>query len=47
MTKTKSGIHFPVPKGKQGAPLTPTAVRRPAVTVPRVAVRTKSSTKGR
>ena len=47
MTKTKSGIHFPVPKGKQGAPVAPAAVRRPEVTVPRVAVRTKASTKGR
>ena len=23
MTKTKGGIHFPVPKGKHGAPLVP------------------------
>jgi len=46
-TKTKSGIHFPVPKGKHGAPAAPAAVRRPAAPVPRVAVRTKASTKGR
>lgn len=46
-TKPKSGIHFPVPKGKHGAPSAPAALRRPAAPVPRVAVRTKASTKGR
>jgi len=51
MTKTKGGgIHFPVPKGKHGAPLVPgqdAAKKRPAVPLPRVVARTKASTKGR
>ena len=50
MTKTKGGgIHFPVPKGKHGAPLVPgqDAKKPKAAPVPRVAPRTKASTKGR
>ncbi len=48
MTKNKSGITFPTPKGKQGQPAaTPDPRRRPAVQVPRVIPRTKASTKGR
>ena len=48
MTKSKSGITFPVPKGKQGQPVPAQELRRrPPVSVPRVATRTKASTKGR
>ena len=50
MTKTKGGgIHFPVPKGKHGAPVVPgqDAKKRPSVPVPSVVARTKASTKGR
>lgn len=50
MTKTKGGgIHFPVPKGKHGAPLVPgqDAKKRQAMPVPRIAPRIKASTKGR
>ena len=48
MTKTKSSITFPPPKGKlgQSAPaLDPR--KRPAVSVPRIVPRTKASSKGR
>ena len=49
MAKTKSTIHFPPPKGKHGAPLVPgqDAKKRQTMPVPRVAPRTKASTKGR
>jgi hypothetical protein len=48
MTKTKSGITFPPPKGKQGLPVpAQDPRRRPPVSVPRVVARTKASTKGR
>lgn len=48
MTTKKSGITFPPPKGKQGAPApAQDPRRRPPVTVPPVAVRTRASTKGR
>jgi len=48
MTKTKSGITFPAPKGKQGQPIAAQDLRRrPAVAVPRVIPRTKASSKGR
>jgi hypothetical protein len=48
MTKSKSGITVPAPKGKQGQPASaPDPRRRPAVQVPRVIPRTKASTKGR
>ena len=48
MTTKKSGITFPQPKGKPGAPVPAQDLkRRPPATVPRVAVRTKASTKGR
>lgn len=47
MSKTKGAVHFPVPKGKQGAPVAPASLRRPAAPVPRVAARPKASTKGR
>ena len=48
MTKSKSGITFPAPKGKQGQP-TPAQDprRRPAISVPRIVTRTKASSKGR
>jgi hypothetical protein len=49
MTKSKSGITFPSPKGKQGQPPAPAQDprRRPAVSVPRIVPRTKASAKGR
>ena len=49
MTKTKSGIHFPAPKGKHGAPVVPgqDAKKRQVMPTPRVAPRIKASTKGR
>lgn len=48
MTKGKGNTPFPGPKGRTGAPAsnTPAHPRPPAV-VPRVAVRTKASAKGR
>jgi hypothetical protein len=49
-TKAKGGgIHFPVPKGKHGAPLVPgqDARKKPVNPTPRVVARTKASTKGR
>lgn len=47
--KAKGGIHFPVPKGKHGAPLVPGQDARKKLVnpTPRVAARTKASTKGR
>ena len=48
MTKGKSGITFPAPKGKQGQPVPAQDPRqRPAVSVPRIVPRTKASAKGR
>jgi hypothetical protein len=45
MTKTKTGIAFPVPKGNQHPGLAPQDPHRWAV--PRVAPRTKAGAKGR
>jgi hypothetical protein len=51
MTKTKSGITFPPPKGKQGKQGQPMPAQdprhRPPAAAPRVMARTKASPKGR
>jgi hypothetical protein len=48
MTKTKSGITFPTPKGKQKQGMAPQDPhRKPLPSVPRVMPRTKASPKGR
>jgi hypothetical protein len=48
MSKGKGGTPFPGPKGKSGAPAAPQPPRpRGPAAVPRVAVRTKASSKGR
>ena len=49
LTREILAEHFPVPKGKHGAPVVPgqDAKKQKAMPVPRVAPRTKASTKGR
>lgn len=48
MTKAKSGITFPAPKGAKGKPLAAQdPKRRPVAPVARVIPRTKASAKGR
>jgi hypothetical protein len=48
MTKSKSGITFPTPKGKQVQPApAQDPRRRPAVSVTRIVPRTKASANGR
>jgi hypothetical protein len=48
MTKAKSGITFPPPKGKQGNTFAAQDPRkRPQAAPPRVVPRTKASAKGR
>ncbi|HTQ01142.1 MAG TPA: hypothetical protein VMN56_17610 [Casimicrobiaceae bacterium] len=48
MSKSKSGIAFPAPKGAKGQPLpAQDPRRRPVAPVARVVPRTKASAKGR